>query len=254
MFLLGQLFGFSGRRGSAASAVTPGSQTFSTPGSYSGASGFTVPNHNTLEVEVWGGGGSGAAIVCTGVTSGGFYVRTDVTMYAGTAGGQSSWNGTVIANGGAAAPSKATAAAPSTSSGGSGGGAASGGDINTTGSNGEAGYVSGSTGYGGAGGSAPNGAAGGARNTTYTNEGGNAGSAPGGGGGGCFLRGGAMGSYGYGASGGGQSGGYAKKTYSSGVFTPGNQITVVVGSGGVANTNGEDGGNGAAGRVKITWS
>lgn len=37
------------------SGVTPGSITYTTPGTYS----FVVPSYNSLEVELWGAGGGG---------------------------------------------------------------------------------------------------------------------------------------------------------------------------------------------------
>lgn len=65
--------------------VTPGSQTFSTPGAFT----FTIPNYNNLTVEVWGGGGGG----------GGYYYPL------ATGGGQSNWNSSaILANGGKPGP------------------------------------------------------------------------------------------------------------------------------------------------------
>lgn len=87
-------------------AVTPGSQTYSTAGSFN----FTVPNFNSLTVEVWGGGGSGAGGGGTG----------------GNNGASSSWNGTVVANGGTRGLGDFSPGS---------GGTASGGDTNTTGGN-----------------------------------------------------------------------------------------------------------------------
>ena len=57
--------------------------------------------------------------------------------------------------------------------------------------------------------------------------------------------------------GGGGGGGYSTKTYSAGAFTPGTNITVVVGSGGAQGTSGKSttyGGIGAAGEVYISWN
>lgn len=90
-------------------AVTPGSQTFTT----TGLSSFTVPNFNTMTVEIWGGGGSGGEAYNGNTISqggqGGSYVKytiapgqlipyTTQTVYVG-AGGAS-----VQSNGGAGNP------------------------------------------------------------------------------------------------------------------------------------------------------
>lgn len=142
----------------------------------------------------------------------------------GANGGQSSWNGVVTANGGNGGDGY--------NMGGSGG-TASGGDTNTTGNPGT------STN----GGSAPAGGAGGGYPAAD-------GTAPGGGGGGGTYQSGA---------GGGGSGGYSTRTYSAGQLTVGGSIPVVVGSGGAGGVAegggaGYTGGNGAVGRVTITWN
>jgi hypothetical protein len=194
--------------------------TYSTAGTYY----YTVPEHTSVVVEVWGGGGGGGA----------------ASTNNGTAGGQSSFNGTVTANGGAGGTANDGA--------GGAGGTASGGDTNTTGSSGISGTTS------GAGGAGANGGAGGGAVGTHSN--GNPGTAPGGGGSGGHNYVG----YPCGKStcyddiigGGGGGGGYSKKTYSSGALSPGSVITVVVGSGGAGGTAGTyAGGSGAVGRVSI---
>lgn len=131
------------------SNVVAGSQSYTTAGSYN----FSVPSYNTLTVTVWGGGGGGSQGAMGPIP---------------TAGGQSSWNGAVIAYGGGAGSGV----------GGGAGGTASGGTTNTTGG-------AGST----TGGNSPNGGAGGAA--------GSPGTAPGGGGGGSIGA--------YGGGGGGYS-------------------------------------------------
>ena len=76
-----------------ASCVTPGSQNYTTAGTYS----FTVPAYTTLTVQVWGGGGGG------GAGSGFRNARTGCMVGVnldGGVGGQSSWNSTLFANGG----------------------------------------------------------------------------------------------------------------------------------------------------------
>lgn len=125
----------------------PGSQDYTTPGTYA----FIVPVYNTLTVTVDGAGGGGAG-----------------ELSAAVAGGNSSFNGTVIAGGGGAG---STAAAGASS-------AASGGDSNLGGAPGQIIFS------GGNGGSAASGASGGTgsgNNNTSAQPGG----FPGGGGGAC---------------------------------------------------------------------
>lgn len=195
-----------------------GSQTYSTPGTYS----FTVPSYATLTVQVWGGGGGGGSAYNAASTD-------------GTAGDQSSFNGTLVGGGGGAGFGVVT-----NSGAGGSGGTASGGDVNTTGNPGTAGVDFGS---GGSGGSAPNGGTGGTAGAP-----GNPGGAPGAGGGG--------GTNAFNGGGGG-SGGYVSKAYTSGQLTPGAGVTVIVGSGGaggVAGNSISNGGAGAAGQVSITYT
>lgn len=199
--------------------VTPGSQSFTTAGSQN----FVVPCHNTLTVQVWGGGGGG----------GGY----ESSYQSGTAGGASSWNsGTLQANGGAGSSTGAGA-----------GGTASGGTTNTTGGNGEARSLGT---YAGAGGNGANGGAGGARKTT--NGVGNNGTAPGGGGSGCFYEFSGVEI----AGGGGGGGGYSTRAYAAGTYAVAASIPLVVGGAGLGGRQGEtcQGGNGAVGRVTVTWN
>jgi hypothetical protein len=187
---------FSYNGGACSWDVTSGSQWYGTAGTYS----FTIPAYNTLTVEVWGAGAGGTE------------------LSAGGNGGQSSWNGTLIAGGG---------------NGGVGGvggigGIASGGDINLTGGNG------------------------GGRGA------GNGGSSPNGGTGGVFASGSAgwpgvaSGGGGAGEGGGGGAGAFLRKTYSAGAFSVGANITVVVGAQGAA-AGAWGSGPGAVGGVWITW-
>jgi|GEM_PF-5501689 len=242
----------------SASSVTPGSQTFTASGT------FTVPAHNTLTAQCWGGGGGGA----NSFLHSNYFPGESLPGYYGGTGGQSSFNGTLIANGGAggslAIASEGQGYTPGS---GGAGGTASGGDENTAGAAGTAGatdvvYVSSGSG-GTAGGSG--GGVGGASNT-YGEGGcqslscdspGNAGSAPGGGGGGAVGTGSDQGS-----GGGGGGGGFVKKTYAAGVFTVGSGISVVVGSGGQGGQevwgiggilDHSAGGNGARGECRISW-
>jgi hypothetical protein len=219
-----------------------GSQTFSTPG----ATSFAIPSYETLTVEVWGGGGAGSA-----------YGQTA----APTAGGKSSFNGTVVAEGGASGPTGI-------------GGTASGGTTNSVGGNGgpacEAGYpvLCGE----GPGGSAPSGGAGGHNKSLDGCGGGDGqdGAAPGGGGGGTWTCQGTwwLGTgWGYGGGGGG-AGASAAIAYAKGSLAVGSSVPVIVGAGGLgsqgamtATTPGTGrnpghytGGDGGAGRVTITWT
>lgn len=191
--------------------------TYSTAGTYY----FSVPEHGSIVVEVWGGGGGGGG----------------ATANNGTAGGQSSFNGTVLGNGGSGGTANNGA--------GGAGGTASGGDTNTSGTAGTSG------GSGGAGGAGANGGAGGT--AAGNDSSGNAGTAPGGGGsGGRDAQSCGKSCTTYLTGGGGGGGGYSKKTYSVGTLSPGSVITVVVGSGGNGGTAGTyAGGNGAAGKVTI---
>ncbi len=191
--------------------------TYSTAGTYS----YTVPQHSSITVYVWGGGGGGGG----------------ATANNGSAGGQSSFNGTVIANGGSGGTANDGA--------GGSGGTASGGDTNTTGTSGTAGS---STGAGGAGASGGSGGTAASANTA-----GNVGTAPGGGGsGGHYYYTCGKGCFNSLIGGGGGGGGYSKKTYSAGTLTPGSSITVVVGAVGAKGAAGTyAGGDGAVGRVVI---
>jgi hypothetical protein len=201
----------------AGSCVTPGSQTYSTAGTYS----FTIPNYNSLTVRVWGAGGGG-----------GF------TGDDGNAGGVSR-AGTVTANGGGAGRSSGAGGA---------GGTASGGTTNTTGDAGGPGREGGSSPNGGSGGAA---GSGGTASTCVGAP--HHGGAPGGGGAaGCMQTkgGGAV------SGGGGGGGGYSTRTYTAGDLTPGVNLSITVGTGGAAAASSGiyTAGRGAAGRVTITWN
>jgi hypothetical protein len=205
------------------------SMTFSTPGTHT----FTVPAYvSTLKVEVWGAGGGGGS-------------NADDKKASGENGSSSSFD-KVIARGGKGGDGGVRNQAVS----GGNGGTAEGGDDNRTGDNGKNGNANGA----GNGGSSPKGGAGGngadtPKNTTAIP--GKDGAAPGGGGGGTakMLSGGG---YNNGAGGGG--GGYATKTYAKGTLAPGKTITVVVGEGGKGAKENVNGGNGAHGEVRISWT
>lgn len=214
---------------SAPSTPQVRSMNFSTPGSYT----FTVPAYaSTLKVEVWGAGGGGGS-------------NADDNKSSGENGTSSSFD-KVVARGGKGGDGGVK---NQTVSGGNGG-TAEGGDDNRTGENGKNGNANRS----GDGGSSPKGGAGGSgadtpKNTTAVA--GKNGAAPGGGGSGTAktLSGGG---YNNGAGGGG--GGYATKTYAKGALSAGKNITVVVGEGGRGAAENVNGGNGASGEVRITWT
>lgn len=130
-----------------ASCVTPGSQNYTTAGTYS----FTVPAYTTLTVQVWGGGGGG------GAGSGFRNARTGCMVGVnldGGVGGQSSWNSTLFANGGNGGGGVTDRFGASAAAG--AGGTASGGTTNTTGNSGSGQTggtaLNGGTDYGGNGG------------------------------------------------------------------------------------------------------
>jgi hypothetical protein len=124
-----------------------GSQTYSTPGTYT----FTVPSYATLTTTVNGAGGGGAGggtdAICFSSCSG----------TNGSSGGNSSFNGAVFGNGGTGGTAGTVNQDGGIQNGSNGSaGTASGGDSNTTG--GGAGDGAGGTGYAGS----ENGGAGGA--------------------------------------------------------------------------------------------
>src|SRR3989344_633277 len=196
-------------------------RSFTSPGAYT----YTVPS-GAFTVQVWGGGGGGGASWASN----------------GSAGGRSAF-GNVTANGGSGGSGGISSGSPAQ---GGNGGIASGGDTNMNGTQGLSGTFSG----GGNGGGSPNGGNGGAGSPSST---GGSGLVPGGGGGGAGRY---YPNFTGGAGGGG--GGYASKTYASGALVSGNEVTVVVGTGGAggdidACTGGLacDGGSGASGAVNI---
>lgn len=222
---------FTTTGGGGGGGVTPGSQNFNISGT------FTVPAFNTLTVRVYGAGGGG----------GGGGIDSNNTAEDG---GQSRFNAStaLVANGGKGGKGSQAGGA------GGAGGTASGGSTNTSGGAGEnKGPGLGADNYGGAGGDAPgpSGGDGGNRITAAPSVG-----APGddyGGGGSGGLR-----NITGGGGGGGGAGAYCTRTYTVGGLTVGANISVVVGEGG-GGSNGylgtaTKGGDGADGRVEISWS
>lgn len=215
-----------------------GTLSFATPASgfsamevFTSSGTFTIPaGKTTVKVTVVGAGGG-----ADGYTNSGGRV-------AGSAGGNSSIQSgtqtitTVTANGGSA---------PTNIAGGAAGGTASNGDINIKGGGGGAAATDSTWGSSGNGGSSTLG--GGARSLSGTNSFGETGGNYGGGGGGAPNL-----SYGFPppSTGGGGGGGTAIKYLTS--LTPGNTISVTVGSGGAGGTSGAQNGGGAgAGGVVI---
>lgn len=159
---------------SSAPVVTPGSQTITTTGSFS----FTVPAFNTITIELWGPGGTGAtATISAGGdgAGGGAYGKHVLSVGALTVG--SNLTGVVGAAGTATTISSLGLTAQSGSV--TAGGTASG--FNTTNATGTNGSVNSGT-TGGHGGAGASGGAGGSGGTM--GNGGGAGNSPGGGGGG----------------------------------------------------------------------
>lgn len=204
---------------SSGGGVTPGSQSFTTAGSFN----FVVPCHNNLTVQVWGGGAGGQSVGFGSVA----------------AASSSSWNTSVLIAGGGGPPSSSTYL-------GGTGGTATGGTTNSAGENGGNG---GNNLPSGKGGDSPNGGLGGASQASLS-SGGISGTEPGGGGSG--GRGTGRGSQG-GPGGGG--GGYTARTWTQGTYSPGTSIPIIVGPGSAGSTTGGNrGGNGATGRVTISWN
>lgn len=209
--------------------VEPGSQDFSTPGTYS----FKVPFFRKMDVQLWGGGGSGGSTAAGGsIVPGGTGGTSKITFSDGSE---------IIANGGKGGMndySDRYRRGHYDSVGGAGG-TATGGDVNSKGGDG----INGARANPGAGGPSPFGGKGG------DNRG--VGGFPGGGGGG-FDYGNGGGKFSW-DTGGGGGGAYAQKIVKPKNARPKSTITVVVGAGG-ATTGQHDGGNGGAGRVLISWS
>ena len=138
--------------------VFPGSQTFSTAGAFN----FTIPNFNTLVVEIRGAGGGGGSFDYTTDYNGQEYYAS-----AAGAGGASTWNGLTAIGGGAGTKGWYQDGTEESVPGGAGAaGAASGGDTNTTGGGNAGGAgISAANSIGGAGG---NGGNGGYGKKTYT--------------------------------------------------------------------------------------
>lgn len=201
-----------------------------------GTVNFVVPEYNTLDMALWGGGASGnSATLGTGV-------------YLGQSGSDTTISALSLAAGGGKAPvSTATAAA------GGVGGTASGGTTNEPGSAGGGGNTAAApnTGAGGAaGGAASGGGASVARGSEATVAG-----RPGA----DFGGGGASATWqSTNWSGGGGGGGFVRKLFTAGAVgapVPGTTLSIVVGAGGPVSAAGATkGGKGADGAAVIRWS
>lgn len=262
---------------SNAPVVTPGSQTFTSSGT------FTVPAFNTLVVIVQGGGGAGSMDHGGGLpdgynaTAAGFngtgLNSTDGSgafNMASRYGGTSSFGSYLSATGGQNGYTTGTAYTSVVQNPGVGG-TGIGGDQNYTGASGGGGRLfapgspTGTEGYGGNaggyGGYASGGAGGAVKYdpnwTGAANLVGNAGNVYGGGGGGTSTNNEKLGG---GVAPGGGGGGLARKSFSAGSLTVGSSISVTVGAGAGAPAfvpaSGAYalGGAGAGGRVYISWS
>ncbi len=223
----------------AVNGVAPGSQSYTSPGTYS----WSVPKYNTLTVEMWGAGGEGTSI---GGSTG--------NDFPGANGGNTTFKG-MVAGGGQGGLGNTSGGA---------GGTATGGTTNTVGGTGANGSDYSRTAggspdpaIGGKGGDSPNGGAGGAQISRTANGGvgGNDGASPGGGGGGSVYKfNNGINDIGKGGKGGG-GGGYVKRTYTigaAGAPVPGTAETAVVGA--RVATTGQNGGLGGNGRIVFTWS
>lgn len=214
----------------ASTLITPGTTVFNVSAN---AQTFTVPNHNQMTVEVWGGGGGGGGLA---------YIVSTAGASNGANGGLSSVAATglsIVANGGTGGTYgrvRAGNGSPGM------GGAATGGSVsNSSGANGNGMNGGAGAGGGGAGGTvAPGGAA--------AHFQGTAGGVPGGGGGSTGYNDGSDAA----ASGGGGGGAYAKSVIMSGTLAPASVLNVTVGAGG-AKGGGGFAAPGGAGRVIIKW-
>jgi Secretion system C-terminal sorting domain len=189
----------------------PVSQTFSTPGTFSGASGYVVPTGFSaiVTIEAWGAGGGGSNNQAGGGGGGGAYSSVTTTLSAGSytvtvgtggtagvAGGNSIFTTLVVAGGGGSSANntpgiggavitgtgKTGGTGGSTNNGNaSGGGGGGSGTIAANGANGGNG-VNGAGAAGGAGGTGQGNGGAGANNSAGASA--VAGIAPGGGGGG----------------------------------------------------------------------
>lgn len=200
-------------------AITPSSATFD-----SGSGNWTVIAYSTLTVEVWGPGGSGAA------------VQALVGAINGNPGAAASTCSTLsmTANPGARGNGNQSTASGGTASGGN--------TTNTTGNNGTGAFQS------SIGGGAPNGGGNVSVSGSGTTNPGPTGSTPGGGGASNNDTGN--------TAGGGASGGYSKSVYTfgaPGAPAIGASLAYSVGAGGAAvNQGGRISGAGANGRVKFS--
>lgn len=247
---------YTDAEGFSESIFTPNSDTIGdvTPGATSLTSGsgtYTVPNYNTLRIQVWGAGASGQSWKSNAGSP---------NVHGGNAGGSSSgW--TLSATGGQPAATTSLTSLPQSLTGGSAG-TGSGGSDNQTGTAGGSGQqqTGGSpitSGLGGGGASGDGNAAGvqDTDNSVASTVTGTNGRAPGGGGaGGSNYTSGINCS----AAGGG-GGGYASRFFTRGVDGPsiGAGLSYAVGAGGsaVAATGADTGclgGNGARGEVIFT--
>jgi len=217
--------------------ATTGTTTVDTVGSGT----FTIPLYrNTLQIEIWGGGGGGGSGNHDGTFNGSSGTSSSVlgvTVNGGTGGTGGNRNGTQSGGGGAGGTASGTVANASVLT-------------KTTGNAGGGGNAGGNA--GGAGGSAPNGGTGG---SAGSNSVGGTGGAPGAGGGGGGYSDHQSKNPNQAGGGGGGSGAYANIYYSSyGAISSGTVVNYTVGAAGTGAPQDQAGGNGASGRIKFTWT
>lgn len=210
--------------------VRTASGTFDDPGTitydHDGDFYFVVPNYETSLTVTLVGGSAGA-----------YGITNASTFPAGTAGGDTTFDGMIA--GGSPIPASRTSAGA--------GGSASGGDTNTAGNAG--GAPTGTTASGVGGDAVGTTGTGGAAVTANNN--GNQGSVSGAGASGAFRT---ISGTNYLTSGTG-SGGKVVKTYAQGDLVPGTVMAVVIGAAGVGGDgNSQDGGAGQRGEATFTWS
>lgn len=223
------------------SSVTPGSENYTTPGTYY----FKVPGYRTMTVEQYGGAGGGMP----GIQASG-------TGPVG-AGGSTSFAGILICTGGGGGTWLGAGGA---------GGTASGGDQNYTGGQGGVRYSTGMYGTGGTGGAAGGYGALASAGATADAVGFRLKSPPGKSYGGAAAGGGSGNISGRGGAGGdgGGGGGGLFKTFTNGVGNApivGTTIELVIGAGGIGRdttytsiNGGGSGGNGSGGAIFISWN
>jgi len=213
---------------------TAGEEIYSVAGAFT----FTVPVFTTLTIEMWGGGGGGGGSALYSTARGGTGGDTTIAALSLTAAGGQGGEGTRMSSN----PPRGGTDGSSTAV----GGTIDDGEHGTNGSEDSFNLAS-PQGAGGDGGGA-DGGAGGASVASYGGDKeGNPGAAPGGGGSGAI-------NYFKAVGGGGAGGDKVTKTYNFGDIATGTVLDLVVGAGGTRGVGNIQGGLGAVGRIKFTWT